>query len=278
MRTCTPRVNRLLVRTWNLFHGNAKPPERRAFLEQMVRLISSDAPDVVCLQEVPAWALPHLDEWSAMAAVGDVAARPMVGPIPSAPEVGRVLTDLNHGLLRSAFTGQANAILLAPAFRLVEHRMLVLNPFSFRRRVARRLSLGGVTRLAWGKERRVCQVLRVSADGSTAVVANLHATSYPDKRLADSELARAAAFVDAFADPAEPVVFGGDFNLTLRNSHTLRALTGTEWGFDGASATGIDHILTRVVRATPIAHWPEARRRIDGRLLSDHAPAERTTR
>ena len=30
----------LLVRTWNLFHGNAAPPERSAYLEQMVQLVS----------------------------------------------------------------------------------------------------------------------------------------------------------------------------------------------------------------------------------------------
>jgi len=43
----------LLVRTWNLFHGNAVPPERRAFLEEMVRLAAADGPDVLALQEVP---------------------------------------------------------------------------------------------------------------------------------------------------------------------------------------------------------------------------------
>ena len=28
----------LLVRTWNVFHGNAVPPERRAFLDRVVQL------------------------------------------------------------------------------------------------------------------------------------------------------------------------------------------------------------------------------------------------
>src|SRR4051812_40346481 len=55
---------RVLVRTWNVFHGNSKPPERRAFLEEMVRLAVADEPDLVCLQEVPAWAVAELDDWS----------------------------------------------------------------------------------------------------------------------------------------------------------------------------------------------------------------------
>ncbi len=60
----------LLVRTWNVFHGNADPPERRAFLAQMVQVVSADAPDVVCLQEVPVWALGRLGGWSGMIAFG----------------------------------------------------------------------------------------------------------------------------------------------------------------------------------------------------------------
>src|SRR5438105_1106403 len=38
---------RLLVRTWNVFHGNTSPPRRRAFLDEMVRLASRDRPDVL---------------------------------------------------------------------------------------------------------------------------------------------------------------------------------------------------------------------------------------
>src|SRR5438309_10676692 len=72
-------VERLLVRTWNLFHGNTLPPGRRAFLEEMVRLASTDRPDVLCLQELPLWAHGKLAGWSAMTAVADVAQRPMLG-------------------------------------------------------------------------------------------------------------------------------------------------------------------------------------------------------
>ena len=64
----------MLVRSWNLFHGNTEPPQRRAFLDEMLRLATVDDPDVLCVQEVPAWALGKFT-------VGDVAARPVLGPL-----------------------------------------------------------------------------------------------------------------------------------------------------------------------------------------------------
>ena len=64
----------LLIRTWNMFHGNADPPERHAFLEEMVRLITADEPHVVCLQELPAWSLDYLEGWSEMRTTCAVAA------------------------------------------------------------------------------------------------------------------------------------------------------------------------------------------------------------
>ena len=95
----------MLVRTWNLFHGNASPPERRAFLPRMVELVTRDRPDVVCLQELPVWALGHLERWSGMHASGAVARRPLL------PVGARAVTALHHGRLRSAVTGEADAIL-----------------------------------------------------------------------------------------------------------------------------------------------------------------------
>jgi endonuclease/exonuclease/phosphatase family metal-dependent hydrolase len=265
----------LLVRSWNLFHGNAVPPERTAFLEEMVRLASADEPDLLLLQELPAWALERLGEWSGMAAVGEVAARPSLGPLPSTAELGRVLTSLNHGLLRSAFSGQANAILARPPLRVVDREVVVLNTRRFRRAQARWLGLGAVARVAWANERRVCQAVRIRLpDATTALVTNLHATSYPpDERLPDAELLRAAWFADALAGPDEPIVFGGDLNVTSARSWTLAELTGPEWGFS-KPGPGIDHILVRGAPATAPERWPAERRRVDGRLLSDHAPVE----
>jgi endonuclease/exonuclease/phosphatase family metal-dependent hydrolase len=162
-----------------------------------------------------------------------------------------------------------------PDLRLIEHRSVVLNPSSFRRVQARRLGLGVVARLAWGNERRVCQVVRLQRGDETVVIGNLHATSYPpDRRVPDAELLRAAVFIDGFARPAEPIVLAGDFNVSLRSSRTLADLTGPEWNFAGASPTGIDHVLVRGLDAGPPARWELEPRTQNGRLLSDHAPVD----
>jgi endonuclease/exonuclease/phosphatase family metal-dependent hydrolase len=269
------RLDRLLVRTWNLFHGNARPPERRAYLDEMVRLASADRPDILCLQEVPVWALERLGEWSGMTAFGAVAARPMLGPLPSNAELGRAVTALNHGLFRSAFSGQANAVLVRPELRPVEAGSITLNSWRFRRAQARWLGLDLMARLAWAKERRVCHAVRVvGPDGRGALVANLHATSYPpDQRLPDAELLRAATFADALAEPDEVCVLAGDFNVSATRSWTLTDLTGPEWGFAGPGL-GIDHVLVRGAKAASAERWPDERRRVGGRVLSDHAPVE----
>lgn len=263
----------LLVRTWNVFHGNAVPPERVAFLEEMVRLASADDPDVLCLQELPVWALSRLEEWSGMAAVGAVAAPPRLGPVRWSAALGAAVTRLHHGLLRSAFAGQANAILVAPRHRVLEAHTLVLNSPRFRRAQARWLGLDVVTRLAWAKERRVCQAVRIAPPGgATALVANLHATGYAaDERLADAELRRAAAFVEALARPGEPLVLCGDANVLPQRSRTLRDLV--DEGFS-EPADGLDQVLARGLRAGQPSSWPEERRRLGDRLLSDHAPVE----
>ena len=265
----------LLVRTWNVFQGNADPPERRDFLEEMVRLVSADGPDLLALQEVPVWALRRLEGWSGMAAVGAVAARPRIGPVPWTGPVGKQVTDLHHGLLRSAFTGQANAVLVAPRLRVLEDWTLVLNPRRFRREQARWLGLDLVTRLAWAKERRVCLVLRVALPGGgTALASSLHATSLAsDERVPDAELLRGAAFLEGLAAPDEPVFLCGDTNVAAARSRTMADLR--EWGYS-APGPGIDQVFVRGLPATEPLVWPEERRRVDGRVMSDHAPVEVT--
>jgi endonuclease/exonuclease/phosphatase family metal-dependent hydrolase len=239
----------------------------------MVRLASEDRPDVLCLQEVPAWALPKLGEWAAMHAFTEIAARPKLGPLPSSAKVGRRLTALNPGLLRSAFAGQGNAILLDPAFEPMDDHAIVLNPRGFRREQAARSGLGRVARLAWAKERRVCQTVRAGLpDGRRILVANLHATSYPpDRRIADAELTRAAELVLALASPGEIDVVAGDFNVFPSQSVAVRMLV--EQGFS-QPAPEVDHILVRGAASSPPERWPEERRRLDGMLLSDHPPLE----
>jgi len=126
----------MLVRTWNLFHGNADPPERRAFLRQMIELVTGDRPDVVCLQELPVWALRHLERWSGMHASSAVARRAFL------PFGARAATALHHGMLRSGLTGEADAILTSRPGRALGTHVV---GHSKLRRVAHAVEFGDVT-------------------------------------------------------------------------------------------------------------------------------------
>jgi endonuclease/exonuclease/phosphatase family metal-dependent hydrolase len=231
----------LLVRTWNVFHGNALPPERHARLEEMVRLATADEPDIVCLQEVPVWALARLATWSGMTSIGAVAARPRV----VSAKLGKLVTDMHHGFLRSAFTGQANAVLLRRTLHVEDERSVT------------------ISRRGEG-ERRLCQTVRLADVG---LVANVHVTT----ALADEQFLRAAAAVEKLAQPDEPVILCGDMNVRPGEGRTYDRLR--EWGFS-EPAPAIDQILVRGLPSTPPIVWPDERRRVGGRLLSDHAPVE----
>jgi endonuclease/exonuclease/phosphatase family metal-dependent hydrolase len=233
------RTGSLLVRSWNVFHGNAHPPDSRSHLHTMIRLVTADRPDVLCLQEVPLWALPRLARWSGMTA------RWTVSRQPSLPDwLGGFITRLNNGVLRSAIAGQANAILLASGLDPLEQHAL-------------RIDEGR-------REPRYCHAVRTER----LVVANLHATS--DSRNPDvpaAEIRRAETFVTRLAGGL-PCVLAGDFNV--RATHLVGLAGWSELG------TGIDHVLVRGIAASPLSVWPEERRRHNRRVLSDHAPVEVT--
>ncbi len=225
----------LLVRSWNLFHGNTLPPTRHSHLRAMVELAVSDAPDIVCLQEVPEWAVPRLAEWSGLHAFPAVARR---GLRPA--KFGGWITRLDNGRLRSGITGQANAILVARAPEAVD--------------------LGHVQISEHGVERRVCQAVRVAG----IVVVNLHASSIDNRpELAVAELERARVFAESLAAPGEPVVIAGDFNLV---EHAFDGYS--------SPGPGIDHILVHGTGSTQLKVWLADRRMQNGQVLSDHAPVE----
>jgi endonuclease/exonuclease/phosphatase family metal-dependent hydrolase len=227
----------VVVRSWNLFHGNTFPPDRGSHLEEMIRLATEDRPAVLCLQEVPLWALRRLPLWSGMTVRHVVTRRAPVGAW-----LGGAITRLHNGLFRSALAGQANAILLAPGLEPLEHRSL---------RIDERRS-----------EPRWCHAARLDR----LVVGNLHATGdFRRPEVAAAEIVRAEAFVTDLADGL-PAVLAGDFNL--RADH-LRELSG--WSALGPE---IDHVLVRGLEASPLRVWPPERRRLDGAVLSDHAPVE----
>jgi endonuclease/exonuclease/phosphatase family metal-dependent hydrolase len=255
----------VIVRTWNIFHGNAVPLVRRRYVEEMIRLVTKDGPDVVCLQEVPPWAFEPIAEWSGMQIYGEIAARPTIGPLPSTVALGRAITDLNPGLLRSGFEGQANAILVAPERRILSRHVLTLNPPRFRLREARRLGLSLIEVLAWGKERRQCMAVRLEGG---MVVANLHATKARNPRIPDAELVRAAGWAARLAGAA-PAILAGDFNVDTARSVTIDQLDGYT-----KAGPGIDHVVARGASTGPYDRWTPQRRRLGQLALSDHAPVE----
>jgi endonuclease/exonuclease/phosphatase family metal-dependent hydrolase len=244
----------LLIRTWNVFHGMSSPPDRRSYLERMLRLATEDEPDVLCLQEVPSWALGRLAGWSGMQSFGAVAKR---APLPG--ELGGRMTELHQARFRSVFVGQANAILLRPGLRALATGSIVLNPTAFRRRLARELGLDVRRRLRWAKERRVCHAVRTDA----LTVANLHGSAVHDWRLPDAELLRAATFADDFAEPDDVLVLAGDFNV---QDPLLAAYAG--------AVDGIDHVLVRGAAATAVVAWSLEQRRQNRVVLSDHPVVE----
>jgi endonuclease/exonuclease/phosphatase family metal-dependent hydrolase len=223
----------LLVRTWNLFHGNASPPGRRSHLRAMVELATEDGPDVLCLQEIPVWAVGSLGAWSGMQAFTAIARH----GVPAVRLAGWA-TRLHNGLLRSALTGQANAILVRAGHRAED--------LGYE-------EIGGA-----GLERRVCQAVRVDA---SYVVVNTHLSSRGDGQ--QQELDRMRVFAETLAQPGEAVVLAGDFNL---GRFELPGYT--------RPGEGIDHVLVRGASATEECVWPLDRRRQNGRVLSDHAPVE----
>lgn len=223
-----------LVRTWNVFHGNADPPVRRCYLRAMVALAVADGPDVVCLQEVPVWALGQLREWSGYRAFGAVA-RPGIRPRRTWGWVTRQW----QGVLRSAVTGQANAVLVRPDRGAGE--------------------LAAVQVSDGRRERRVVQVVRVDGLG---VVANMHLTQRAPE-IALAELGRARALAESSARTSEPVILAGDLNVAAPHVE----------GFS-RPGPGIDQILVRGRDLDPLEVWPRARRVQNGVVLSDHAPVD----
>jgi endonuclease/exonuclease/phosphatase family metal-dependent hydrolase len=267
----------VLVRTWNLFNGNTFPPGRRAYLQEMVELITADKPDVVCLQEVPIWAFGSIGGWARMKAVTARARRPTLGPIPIPPLLGKSITSLHHGLIRSAFAGQGNVILIPADAKIRSTKTTTLNTNVYCEERGAKLGLTPKAMRAWERERRICHLVHYELPTRQRVlVGNLHATSYQsDPRLADAELRRAASFVDHAAELEEVVILAGDFNLTREQSRTIQELESeppeSRWRDVGPH---IDHILFRGAVAESERVWPDSERGYDGKILSDHAPVE----
>jgi endonuclease/exonuclease/phosphatase family metal-dependent hydrolase len=228
----------LLVRSWNIHHGMTSPHTRRNYLEQAVRLIASDHPDVVCLQEVPLWGRRHLEGWSDMRLIWNSSRR-----VWFPPRLGGWITRLNQGFFRSAVSGQANAILFDRRLQPLEQRRAVIS--------------------RGRRERRICQAVLLSG----MVIANLHASGVAGQpEVGASEALRALAFVESLAQPGDVLILAGDFNLRLKQLPDLPGFT--------APGPGIDHILVRGAEAGGLHIGAQAGHTTGAGVLSDHAPVE----
>ncbi|MGI9658700.1 MAG: endonuclease/exonuclease/phosphatase family protein, partial [Gaiellaceae bacterium] len=255
-------VLRMLARTWNLAHGRTEPESESTWIEEMATLVADGDPDIVCLQEVPVWALGSLARWSRMQAIGAVAMRPRAGAM------GRWLTALQPRRLRSALTGQANAILVHGKHGGVgPSATLELNDRTLRAETGKTLGLGRSDRKHWARNRRVCQTLRVQIGQRAIVVANMHLTHF-DQRLAEAELAKASAFVDQVAGPATPSLLGGDLNIP---GSAVAAFAPVSAAGYTRAASGIDHLLGRgLTLGRGPAPLDDRLRTHNGLRLSDH--------
>jgi endonuclease/exonuclease/phosphatase family metal-dependent hydrolase len=201
----------------------------------MIRLVTEGEAGIVGLQEVPVWALERLGAWSGMTTFGAVARPARLGVL------GRRLTMLAPDLFRSAFNGQANALLVRPPLEAVgEHRVETLK------------ERGAV-------ERRVCQLVRIATSTKVILLANFHATAHRPEQ-AREEIARVGELVAG----DEPAIVCGDFNAPQMGIAAF-----------SPPIRGLDQILVRGLELErPPSRWDPERRRVDGLLLSDHAPVE----
>ena len=223
-----------------MFHGNADPPRRAGFLHKMIELVTSDGPDVVCVQELPVWAVARIAGWSGMQHF-ELVIRPPLWPGPLSTWVTRA----HQGFFRSGLSGQANAILVAPRHAATDV---------------------GHERISEGRhERRIVHAVRIAgAPGVT--IGNFHATNdFAHPEVPRAESARAAAFVEGRATRGDVVVLAGDFNVgdPLLDDYSR-------------PVEGIDHVLVRGAATTSVTVWPGERRRHNGVVLSDHPVVEAT--
>jgi endonuclease/exonuclease/phosphatase family metal-dependent hydrolase len=267
----------VLIRTWNLNRGNAVPPDRRSHLRAMVELITSGNPDVVCLQDVPAWGLGSIGQWTALQAVPSRARRPHLGVFPIPTSLGRLLSAPDNGRLSARFAGRGNAILVPAEATIRSAKTITLNTNIFCEERGPELGLSEKEVRRWEKERRICHLVQYELPNRRRfLVATLHATNYlADVRLADAELRRALHFIDRRAEVEETVIVAGDFNLGRAQSETIKELEGlppeTRWDDRGAH---VDHVLVRGGSLSAARVWSKEERTREGRLLSNHYPIE----
>jgi endonuclease/exonuclease/phosphatase family metal-dependent hydrolase len=233
------------VLSWNLYHGRdvaASTDVNRPLLDEFAGLLDRLDWDVALLQEAPPLWHRELCRRTGSTGVRVWTSRNWF------PWLQRKLADWNPDLIKSS-EGGSNQILVRAPGRVVAHRRMTL---------------------AWWPERRRMHWARL--DGGICV-ANLHASTGRGSRTVAEVLRAARAAIEWSG--ADPLVFGGDLNVSPNDDTGVFAAL-RELGLSApTSPTAIDHLLARGLRVvTPPA---QVVRDVEGRegvriRLSDHAP------
>lgn len=213
---------RLRVVTWNLMHGRGQPPAGRDLLAEFTAALAGWEWDVALLQEVPPW-------WPVQLGTAlDAEYRSVHTSRNGLLALRRAVAVRWPDVIKSN-GGGANAI-LARRDRIVVHR---------------------VRRLCRVPERRWVHAVRLACG---IWVANLHASTQEARAARDCRLAGATALEWS---GAEPLVFGGDYNLRRPQLGRLSSVGERD----------VDHIFVNADMTS--AGEAEV---LDRGALSDHPP------
>jgi len=255
--------------TWNVFHGRDKPPDpalftwrswllgieernathvqvNRDLFREFAGVLAAASWDVALLQELP----PRWAYRLARACGAD-----MQLTLTSRNWLRSIRRPIAQRLpdLMGAWEGGANAILARGSLRsrLGSKEIVLRGP----------------------PERRI---LTLASLDPGVVVGNIHA-SVPSPLAAEDTRRAAEAAVNFAGD--DPIILGGDFNVTPANSNVFDELD-RRFGLRPPTAPGaIDHLLSRGLEILdPPAAWPAEAREISAGnraiRLSDHAPVQ----
>lgn len=226
------------VCTWNLFHGRARPPERRDLVDAFAAALDAQPWDVCGLQEVPPWWARELGE-----------------------ALGASVRTARTSLARAAFPGWqerthradperlgvagagANVLLVRPsAGEILTHREATL------RRLPQRRTLHAVELVRPG--------------GARVWVGNVHTHNRPESRAALDTIAALRTL--AAWSRATPAVLLGDLNLAAPEG-----LAAVE-GWTHLHGHRVDHVVGRGVEAAPGGTFAEVAQLSPETALSDH--------
>jgi endonuclease/exonuclease/phosphatase family metal-dependent hydrolase len=271
--------------SWNLFHGRDFPPDPALFTwrSRLLRVTERNSSHVQVNREL-------LDEFSRLLAGAewDVALLQECSPRYCASlaracgaEAHQVLTSRNSLAPLRTFAARLNPDLIASGEGGSNLTLVRGSSTAHSDHKEPRGERGGIVErreLAIHQGPLERRALAFTRTASGVCLANLHATSGRPE-LAAEDVLRAATAAAGWAGDA-PLLFGGDLNLTPRESPAVFAELRERFGLDPpTSPNAIDHLLARGLEVVePPRQWPAERRELReaGRALrlSDHAPVE----